>query len=222
MRSYKVLSLLLGYPSEALQDNMEELKVALQEEGALKGRYTKKLYAFMDRLAQMDLLKLQEQYVALFDRSRTNSLYIFEHVHGESRDRGGAMVDLSETYEKFGYKLDSSELPDYLPLFLEFLSVLPPEDAQAFLRDAVHVIATVGAKLGKKESGYQYIFKAIEQLADTKIDPELIAQALLEAEQVDESMEALDKEWEETPAFDGMGGADCGGCPTTPSAPKIH
>lgn len=221
MRSYKVLSLLLGYPSEALQDNMEELKVALQEEGALKGRYTKKLYAFMDRLAQMDLLKLQEQYVALFDRSRTNSLYIFEHVHGESRDRGGAMIDLSETYEKYGYKLDSSELPDYLPLFLEFLSVLPPEDAQAFLRDAVHVIAMVGAKLGKKDSGYQYIFKAIEQLADTKIDPELIAQALLEAEQVDESMEALDKEWEETPAFDGMGGDDCGTCPTA-SAPKIH
>lgn len=221
MRSYKVLSLLLGYPSEALQDNMEELKIALQEEGALKGRYTKKLYAFMDRLAQMELLKLQEQYVALFDRSRTNSLYIFEHVHGESRDRGGAMIDLTEAYEKLGYKLDSSELPDYLPLFLEFLSVLPPEDAQAFLRDAVHVIATVGAKLGKKDSGYQYIFKAIEQMADTKIDPELIAQALLEAEQVDESMEALDKEWEETPAFDGAGGADCGTCPTT-SSPKIH
>ena len=222
MRTYKVLSLLLGYPSKAMQDNMLELKEVLASEGVIEGRNAKKLYAFMDRIARLDLLKLQEQYVALFDRSRTNSLYIFEHVHGESRDRGGAMVDLSETYEKYGYKLDSGELPDYLPLFLEFLSVLPPEDAQAFLRDAVHVIAMVGAKLGKKDSGYQYVFKAIEQLADTKIDPELIAQALLEAEQVDESLEALDKEWEETPAFDGMGGADCGTCPSTQAAPKIH
>lgn len=221
MRTYKVLSLLLGYPSEALQDNMTELKDVLDNEGVIKGKNAKKLYAFMDRLARVDLMKLQEQYVALFDRSRTNSLYIFEHVHGESRDRGGAMVDLTEAYEKSGYKLDSSELPDYLPLFLEFLSVLPPEDAQTFLRDAVHVIAMVGAKLGKKDSGYQYIFKAIEQMADTKIDPELIAQALIEAEQVDESMEALDREWEETPAFDNAGGADCGTCPTT-SAPKMH
>ena len=222
MRTYKVLSLLLGYPSKALQDNMEELKLALESEGVIKDRNAKKLYAFMDRLARLDLLKLQEQYVALFDRSRTNSLYIFEHVHGESRDRGGAMIDLTEAYEKEGYKLDSGELPDYLPLFLEFLSVLPPEDAQTFLRDAVHVIAMVGAKLDKKDSGYAYVFKAIEHLADTKIDPELIAQALLEAEQVDESMEALDKEWEETPAFDGMGGADCGTCPTPESAPEIH
>lgn len=215
MRTYKILSLLLRYPTLELQENMQELQAALIEEGLFKPRQIKKLLAFMDRLARMDLLKLQEQYVGLFDRGRAHSLYLFEHVHGESRARGGAMIDLSETYKEAGFELDSTELPDYLPMFLEFLSVLPPEESQTHLRDAVHVIAMVGVKLGKKDSGYTHIFKAIERLADVKIDPEFLSKVLVEAEQEDESMEALDRDWEETPAFDGTGkAADCNTCPS--------
>jgi len=219
MITFKILGLLLAYPKEDLHSHMGELKTALEADDLLPAKVQKPLFAFMDDLAAQDLMQVQEEYVSLFDRGRTLSLYLFEHIHGESRDRGQAMVDLTDHYKARGFLLAANELPDYLPLFLEFLSQIDPAESQELLGETIHIIAGVGAKLKAKKSGYQHIYKALEALTTVKVDEEFLAQAASEANKEDTSLEALDKEWEETPAFDGTGEADCGVCPSATRHP---
>jgi len=144
-----------------------------------------------DELESGDLMDLQERYVALFDRTRSLALHLFEHVHGDSRDRGMAMVDLIEVYRKHGFEIVTNELPDYLPLFLEFLAQLDPKEARALLRDAAPVIAPIQARLEKRGSPYAAVLAALLYLAEAKP----VAPASLPEE--DDSLEALDREWEE-------------------------
>ena len=80
-------------------------------------------------------MDLQERYVASFDRGRARSLYLFEHVHGESRDRGQAMVNLLEIYRRHEFELNARELPDYIPLFMEYLAQRPDGEALDLLAD---------------------------------------------------------------------------------------
>ena len=215
MKTFKILGLLLSYPSEDLQVNMGELKAVLSEESYLPEKVEKALIKFMDQLASRNLLKAQEDFVALFDRGRGHSLYLFEHIHGESRDRGQAMIDLIEHYKEKGLDVSTRELPDYIPLFLEYLSVCQPEEAQETLGEVVHIMAAVGAKLKKKKSGYASVFLALEKMTKAKIDMEFVRQALIEDEARDDSLEALDKEWEDTPAFNGVGDDACAVCPSS-------
>ncbi|PHR02397.1 MAG: nitrate reductase molybdenum cofactor assembly chaperone [Sulfitobacter sp.] len=214
MKTFKILGLLLSYPTEELQSNMEDLKAVLQREGLLASKLEKTIVKFMDQLATKNLLKAQEDYVALFDRGRGNSLYLFEHIHGESRDRGQAMVDLIDHYQKKGLAVSTKELPDYIPLFLEYLSMCEPKEAQELLGEVVHIVATLAAKLNKKASRYSSVFLALEKLSHAKIDVQFVQRALMEDESRDDSLEALDKEWEETPAFDGLGDKACAVCPS--------
>ncbi|MCR9215482.1 MAG: nitrate reductase molybdenum cofactor assembly chaperone [Proteobacteria bacterium] len=214
MKTFKILGLLLSYPTEELQDNMRSLSAVLAAENLLPSKLQRALINFIDRLASRNLLKAQEDYVSLFDRGRGCSLYLFEHIHGESRDRGQAMVDLIDHYKEKGLNLTAKELPDYLPLFLEFLALCPPEEAQETLGDVVHIIAAIGAKLKKRDSDYRIIFLALSKLTDAKIDKGFVETALIEDDARDDSPEALDKEWEETPAFDGIGDAACVSCPS--------
>ncbi|SDE11347.1 MULTISPECIES: nitrate reductase molybdenum cofactor assembly chaperone [Kordiimonas] len=212
MRTFKIMGMLLAYPTEDLQQHMDELKAVITEEKLIPQKIMKPLLGFMDDLARRNLMRVQEDYVANFDRSRAHSLYLFEHVHGESRDRGQAMVDLLDLYKSHGFELAARELPDYLPLFLEFLAILPFEQAKELLGETVHILGAVGAKLKAKKLGYQHVYRALEALSDAKADEKFVEQALLDAEQEDTSLEALDKEWEETPAFDGD--ASCAVCPS--------
>lgn len=217
MLTFKLLGLLLTYPSQGLQEHMSEVKSVLAEEGLVPSKIQKPLFEFMDDLARRNLMRVQEDYVSLFDRGRTHSLYLFEHIHGESRDRGQAMVDLSDHYKAHGYTLAANELPDYLPLFLEFLSQVPADEAQELLGETIHIIAGIGAKLKTKKSSYHQIFRALEAVSKVKVDAKFIEQAVVEAEKEDTSLEALDKEWEEAPAFDGTGGLGCNTCPSAMS-----
>jgi nitrate reductase molybdenum cofactor assembly chaperone NarJ/NarW len=215
MRTFKLLSLLLAYPTEGLQQHMDELKAALADDGLITAKMQRPLFEFMDDLARRNLMRLQEDYVGLFDRSRAHSLYIFEHIHGESRDRGQAMVDLSDHYISHGVTLSANELPDYLPLFLEFLAQIDFAEAQELLGETIHIIAGIGAKLKAKKSGYHQIFRALEALSTVKVDPKFLEQAVSEAAAEDTSNEALDKDWEDAPAFDGTGQTtDCNVCPS--------
>lgn len=213
MLTFKILGMLLAYPSEGLQRHMQELSALLVDENLIPKKVQKGLSLHMDDMARRKLLRLQEDYVALFDRSRAHSLYLFEHVHGESRERGQAMVDLIAQYRDRGFQLNSRELPDYLPLFLEYLSTLPLAEAQSLLGETVHIIAAVGAKLRAKKSGYHQVFRALEALTTVKANDRFVEDALLAADQEDTSLEALDREWEETPAFDGVGDVACAVCP---------
>ena len=126
------------------------------------------LAPLLDYLDNAPLIRLQENYVATFDRSTSHSLHLFEHIHGESRDRGQAMVDLLEEYRKHGFELSTTELPDYVPLFLEFLAQLPEDQVQALLGDAIHVLAMIGNKLSVVQSPYACVFEVLRNQCTTE------------------------------------------------------
>jgi nitrate reductase delta subunit len=192
MRSFKALAALLSYPEAPLIAALPELEDTLRGEGVVKGAALVNLLELVRELGGGDLIDVQERYVALFDRSRGLSLHIFEHVHGDSRERGQAMVDLAELYRQAGLVIARAELPDYLPLFLEYLSQLARDPAQQSLRDVAHILAPIQQRLAKRGSAYAAIFAALIRLAEY-LPPE----AALAEEEPDDTPEALDRAWEE-------------------------
>ncbi len=169
----------------------------LQEEGLLPAGTAKALDGFIRDLVVLPVLDAQERYVGLFDRNRSLSLHIYEHVHGESRDRGQAMVRLAELYRLHGLHIAAQELPDYLPLFLEFLSLLPLPAARSLLADAVHVLAALRQKLQGRDSGYAAVLAAAEALAARPAQPRMVADALAALKPDADTLAALDRQWEE-------------------------
>jgi nitrate reductase delta subunit len=165
MKTFKVLSILLTYPEAEWLEALPEMEKAIAEEAAFNGRASDQLFPLLSMLRRLSLIELQEIYVATFDRNPSHSLHLFEHIHGESRDRGSAMINLLEEYWKHDFDASASELPDYVPLFLEFLSLLPVEEALPLLGDAVHVLAAIGRKLEKNGSHYAAVFHLLEVLS---------------------------------------------------------
>ncbi len=192
----KVISLLLSYPSEELQAAGPELKAALAADG-IGVREQKLLGKLADDIARLDLYEAQERYVYLFDRTRSLSLHLFEHVHGESRDRGQAMVDLKTMYEDAGFEIDAKELPDYLPLFLEFLSTRPEAEADDLLAQTAHIAAALKERLKKCDSVYVNAFGVLESLGQGRPDAALLRELLDAPEDDPDDLEALDRLWEE-------------------------
>lgn len=192
MITWRVLSRLLSYPDEALVAAVPELRRALATEAFLSPAARDGLDPLFAELAERDLLDQQAVYVGLFDRVRTLSLHLFEHVHGESRDRGQAMVDLVQLYQRHGLDVTARELPDYLPLFLEFLSVVPSSEARALLGEATHIIAAVGGRLAKRRSAYAGVFDALAELAGGAVDRHAIVD-----EPDSDAPEAVDRAWED-------------------------
>ena len=163
--AYAVLGALLSYPDAPLLDALPEARELLRGERGLSRDARAGLDQFIDYCAQRDLMTLQENYVALFDRGRATSLYLFEHVHGESRDRGQAMVDLLRMYETHGLHLAAGELPDYLPVFLEYLSRLPAAEARSLLAETGEILQSITAQLAKRGSPYSFVVGALLPLA---------------------------------------------------------
>lgn len=208
----KVLSLLLSYPTEELRQSVPELKAALASETGLGKRERTLLLKLAEDIGSLDLYDAQERYVFLFDRTRSLSLHLFEHVHGESRDRGQAMVDLMTMYEDAGFAIDARELPDYLPMFLEFLSMKPQAEASELLGQIAHILAALKERLKKRKSVYVNAFGVLEALALGKPDRTLLKDLLETAEDDPHDLEALDRIWEdEAVTFGGNAGENaCG------------
>lgn len=196
-QTLKALSLILSYPSRELQEVMIEIELILARDTRISRQARADLEALTVWLRQGDLYDLEESYVMLFDRSRTLSLNLFEHVHGESRDRGGAMVSLIETYRAAGFEPATSELPDHLPVMLEFLSNLPFLEAQETLADAAHIFDVLGARLVRRQSRYAAAFAALSQLAGTQANAEAVADMLAKPDDNPMDLSALDAVWEE-------------------------
>lgn len=167
MNLFKALSALLCYPEPELQQGIGDVRAVLADEPV----YLAQLEPLLTHLAQTDLVELQEQYVQTFDRTPSHSLHLFEHVHGEDRARGQAMVDLLEEYRKHGFDVTADELPDYVPLFLEFLSECDSDEALNVLGDAVHVLAHLGGKLKGNQSVYATVFDVLVQLSPVVPEP---------------------------------------------------
>ena len=193
----RALSLLLTYPTEEMQRAVGEMQDVVGKEGILTGQPRRALNPLFEEIARGELYDLQERYVLLFDRTRSLSLHLFEHVHGESRDRGQAMVDLQNLYAEKGLSADTSELPDFIPLFLEFLSTLPPAEAFDLIGQPAHIFAALAERLRKRNSAYEAVFRALVALAKVKPKGEDVAMAL-QAPDIDPTdLVALDAAWEE-------------------------
>jgi nitrate reductase delta subunit len=207
---FKVLSALLTYPTPELQQAVDELRAAIDLDCLLPPASADELEPLLEDIATRDLLDLQERYVLLFDRTRALSLYLFEHVHGESRDRGQAMIDLKSLYESKGLRVGAAELPDFLPLFLEFLSTQPAAEACELLGQTAHILSALAERLHKRGSSYEAVFRALVTLAAAKPRGEDVS-ALLAAPDPDAAdLAALDATWEDEPVTFGPGAPD--GC----------
>jgi nitrate reductase delta subunit len=210
-RTLKAISLILSYPTTELQQAMPEVGGVLASDSRLTAAARRDLRPLVEDLGARDIYELQEQYVMLFDRSRTLSLNLFEHVHGESRDRGGAMVSLIETYRDGGFEPATSELPDHLPVLLEFLATRPPSEGQDTLADAAHIFEALVVRLARRESPYGAVFGALTQLAAVQADREAVAAMLAQPEVDPTDLEALDEVWEESEVL--FGPDPNAGCP---------
>lgn len=210
---YRVLSALLSYPEPRLQVAAGELLAVIARECALQPECRLALARLVREISGKDILDAQSHYVDLFDRTRTLSLHLFEHVHGESRDRGQAMVSLIERYRDAGLDISARELPDYIPLFLEFLSLQTPDETRTMLAEAAHILAALGERLKKRGSAYAAVFEALVVLCDTHPDRESLV-ALCETVIEDPNdLAALDRAWEEAEVRFGPEDAKTDECP---------
>jgi len=203
----RALAALLGYPSPELQAGIPEIRAALAE-GTLSRAARRRLEPLLDRLETGDLLDVQADYSELFDRSRSLSLHLFEHVHGESRERGQAMIDLGHQYLDRGFLLEGNELPDFVPVFVEFASCLPPAEAREMLAEPAHVFAALTERLAKRATPYAAVLAALLEAAGSR--PDRTALAELEANAPSDDPAKIDEEWEEK-AVTFMGTHDMGG-----------
>lgn len=214
MKTFKALGALLAYPEQDLIDALPQIEAVLIHEGLLKAQELAALRRLFDQMQRTELMTQQERYVDLFDRVRSLSLHLFEHVHGESRDRGQAMVDLASMYARAGLELAGHELPDYLPAVLEYLERLPVKEARAHLKDAAHIFDSIAARLARRGSHYVAVFQTLLALAGQRgARHEVVDEADIRRE--DDPAE-LDRLWAEQPAFGGaaqggLGGTACAG-----------
>lgn len=194
--SLRALAHLVAYPHAQLRAALPELRAAFYADHALSASRLQGLETLIESIAQRDALEVEAEYVELFDRGRATSLHLFEHVHGDSRDRGPAMVDLLKTYEQGGLYLDpalaNGELPDYLPIVLEFISTLPREQLDGFVGEIAHILNALYAALLKRRSWYAHVPAAVLELGHQAIAPTEVPED-----------EALDAAWAEPDAFGG-------------------
>ncbi len=210
-KSLKVLSALLTYPTAELQAVVPEMRAALDTEGRLPQKCRDRVDRILEQLETWDLYELQERYTFLFDRTRSLSLNLFEHVHGESRDRGQAMVDLKQLYERHGLALASNELPDYLPLFLEFLSVIPEPEACELIGETAHILEAIRQRLKRRKAPYSSVFSSLLALSRSTPAAEILEAMLAAPDDDPNDLAALDAAWlDEEVKFGPGAAADCG------------
>ncbi len=212
-RTLKAISLVLSYPTSQLQEAMADIGGVLAADRRLTAAARRDLRPLVNDLASRDIYALEEEFVNLFDRSRTLSLNLFEHVHGESRDRGTAMVDLVEMYREAGFEPTTTELPDHLPVLLEYLSIRPEAEVREILADAGHIFVALKERLERRKSVYAAAFEALNQLAGAPANPEAADELRNMPDDDPDDLEALDQVWEETEVT--FGPDPNAGCPVS-------
>jgi nitrate reductase delta subunit len=190
--SLRALALLLGYPDAELRSHLPELLEAIDMEAVIPAARRLELHALAAELTRLDPMEVEARYVETFDRGRATSLHMFEHIHGDSRERGPAMVDLVQTYEKAGMLMAPEELPDHLCVVLEFASTQPPKLAMEFMGEMAHILTAVFSALLQRGSPYAAPVAAVLELCGQRVQAVPIV-----------ADEAMDDVWQEPEAFDG-------------------
>lgn len=209
MLALRALGALLSYPRAELREALPEIAGVIEGCRAIPATDRAALKDLLDELAAMDPLDAEERYIELFDRGRATSLNLFEHLYGDARDRGRAMVELKEVYERAGFSLNTPELPDHLPVLLEYLSCRDMAEIRDMLGDCAHIVRGIGETLVKRGSRYAAALQALLAIARAApLDPARAAKR--PAERID-----LDREWPERPAFD-PGADPIAGSPLAP------
>ena len=211
MKTLRALAALLSYPTVDLISAADEIRQVVDCDTVLPAAERAGLHRLIDDLAGGDLYDLQERYGLLFDRTRSLSLHLFEHVHGESRDRGQAMVDLLKLYEENGYTPTATELPDYLPLFLEYASTRPPQAAIELIGQPANVVAALRERLAKRDSPYGAVMSALLAISKARFDETALARLRAEPDPEPDDLEALDAAWVEEEVTFGPGSTDAQG-----------
>ena len=192
----RVLARLLSYPDAELRAHLNEMRQALRSEAALAPARLAEVEALITAIGAQSAIDAEADYVQLFDSGRRTSLHLFEHVHGDSRDRGPAMIDLAQTFEKAGLHLAEGEMPDHLPVLLEYASTQPPREARALLAETAHILNVIFSALEQRRSRYASALGALIELAGETAAPVQLP---------DE--EGIDDSWAEPAAFDGCSAA---------------
>jgi nitrate reductase molybdenum cofactor assembly chaperone NarJ/NarW len=196
----RALSALLSYPRQDLRHALPEIDDVIRASPLIAERERRGLFTLIEQLKREDLLVAEERYVETFDRGRATSLNLFEHLHGESRDRGEAMVELMRVYERAGFALAARELPDHLPVVLEYLSCRDLAETRAMLSDCAHLLRRIGEGLIARGSAYSAVLQALLVIA---------GEARIDAASVPRKVhETLDADWFEQPAFGGEPSGD--------------
>lgn len=197
MLEFRIFSALLSYPSAEMREALGEMAEVIDRSPLVGPGERAGLMALIGELGEGDLLDAEERYCELFDRGRALSLHLFEHLHGDSRDRGTAMVELKALYGGAGFELAGSELPDYLPVVLEYLSCRELPEARDMLTDCAHILKVIARALIARQSRYAAVLQALLVIAG---EPPLDAAKVPPAR---ERPEDLDRAWREEPAFAG-------------------
>jgi nitrate reductase delta subunit len=195
MLVFKVFSALLSYPAEDMRQALPEIAEVIKASPLVAARERQGLLDLIEEIGRGDLLTVEERYTDLFDRGHALSLNLFENLHGDRRDRGEAMVELKQLYAAAGFELSARELPDYLPVVLEYLSHRNIAEARDMLADCAHILTAIGRSLVARRSRYAAVLQALLVIAgEQPIDSAKIPP-------VRERPEALDRDWAEQPAF---------------------
>jgi nitrate reductase delta subunit len=212
MKSFKALAVLLEYPTPEAVSALPEIEAVLRHERLLSDADLRAIEPLWEFMRKSDVMDLQEGYVDTFDRGRATSLNLFEHVHGESRDRGQAMVDLKLVYEQHGFALSANQLPDYLPAILEYLSLASIDEAHQLLDDCAHILQSIGAALARRNSPYAAVLQGLLRFTGAANVEALIQRTQTED---DATHEAIDRAWAEEPV------TFLGACPPTQPASGV-
>lgn len=218
MKILSALSRLIDYPNQEMYEHGTDFTSFIANDSDISEQDKQALLGFVEQRFSGDLLDWQSDYDGLFERGRSLSLLIYEHLHGESRDRGQAMVNLLDQYKAAGLDIGVRELPDYIPLFLEFASTQGTQNAKGWLQDIAPILALLAVRLEKRECNYSVLFKTLVNLSDMEIDMQALYEQVKD-EKRDDTKKALDKVWEEEAVTFG-GDAVNGGCPSDTSKPS--
>ncbi len=162
---YRMLSKLLDYPDEGLAGVLWELRLRARQGTEFETHERPAVETFVDYLESLPLTELQAAYVATFDMVPEHSLHLTHHLFGDDKNRGPALIDLTEFYKEYGLELAANELPDFLPLVLEFADQLDADEAHMFLSQWTKVLKQLAANQEEARSPYAPLVRLVEDRA---------------------------------------------------------
>lgn len=157
---YRLLSVLLCYPSEEILEARQDIAGAAA--GLPPGRAKDAVGRFMRHFLAASPIALQREYVETFDLQKRSSLYLTFFTHGDTRKRGQELLRLKRLYRTAGCIVDGAELPDFLPLVLEFAAI-DPEHGERVLREHRAGLELIYRHLRETGSAYADLLEAVRQ-----------------------------------------------------------